>query len=100
MPYPEPLESNHNSTEVEVEIEANDSPNVDTTVSFSATVTKVKAWYNSLAAPAQVVVAVAGAFVALSILTAILRLVSTVFSVLILGAIVYFIYRFIFTSKA
>jgi hypothetical protein len=100
MPYPEPLESNHTSTEVEVEIDANDSPNVDTTVSFSATVTKIKTWYNGLAAPAQVVVAVVGVFVALSVLTAILRLVSAVFSVLILGAIVYFIYRFILKAKA
>jgi len=99
MQSPEPFDSQYSPEEVEVEIEANDSPNVDTTVSFSATVTKVKTWYNGLAAPAQVVVAVVDVFVALSVLTAILRLVSAVFSVLILGAIVYLIYRYILKPR-
>jgi hypothetical protein len=44
-------------------------------------------------------VAVAGVFVALSILTAILRLVSAVLSALILAAIVYLIYRYILKPK-
>jgi hypothetical protein len=99
MPYPEPLESNHTSTEVEVEIEANDSPTVDTKMSFSQTLARIQTWYGNLSTPAQVVVAVVGVFVTLSILTAILRLLSAVLSTLILAAIVYLIYRYILKPK-
>jgi hypothetical protein len=99
MSSPEPFESNYSFEEVEVEIEADDSPPVETKVSFSRSLEKVKTWYSNLSTSAQVVVAVGGVFVTLSVLTAILRLVSAVLSVLILAAIVYFIYRFILKPK-
>jgi len=83
MQSPEPFDTKYTPEEVEVE----------------ATLEKVKTWYGSLSTPAQVVVAVAGVFVALSILTAILRLVSAVLSALILAAIVYLIYRYILKPK-
>jgi hypothetical protein len=99
MQSPEPSDSKYSFEEVEVEIETNDSPNVDSTVSFSGTLEKVKTWYSGLSTPAQVVVAVGAIFVSLSVLTAILRLVSAVLSALILAAIVYLIYRYILKPK-
>jgi len=104
MQSPEPFDTKYTPEEVEVEIveveiETDDFPPVATPVSFAATLEKVKTWYGSLSTPAQVVVAVAGVFVALSILTAILRLVSAVLSALILAAIVYLIYRYILKPK-
>jgi hypothetical protein len=99
MQSPEPFDSKYSSEEVEVEIETNDSPTVDTSVSFSGTLEKVKTWYSGLSTPAQVVVAVGAIFVSLSVLTAILRLVSAVLSALILAAIAYLIYRYILKPK-
>jgi hypothetical protein len=99
MQSPEPSDSKYSFEEVEVEIETNDSPNVDSTVSFSGTLEKVKTWYSGLSTPAQVVVAVGAIFVSLSVLTAILRLVSAVLSALILAAIAYLIYRYILKPK-
>lgn len=99
MQSPEPFDPKYSPEEVEVEIETNDFPPVDTPVSFSDTLEKVKTWYGSLSTPAQVIVAVVAVFVTLSILTAILRLVSAVLSTLILAAIVYLIYRYILKPK-
>lgn len=98
MNFPESPDRDNPYTEVEVEIEPDDSPRLDTSRPFPLFLTKLKAWYETLPVPARVAVAVVGAFLALSTLTAILRLVSAVLSVLILGAIFLLIYRYAIRS--
>ncbi|MEG3435801.1 hypothetical protein V0288_01595 [Pannus brasiliensis CCIBt3594] len=94
MNFPESPDRDNPYTAVEVEIEPNDAPPPDPSERFAPLLTKLKAWYSELPVPARVAVAVVGAFLALSTLTAILRLVSAVLSVLILGAIFLLIYRY------
>lgn len=98
MNFPESPDRDNPYTAVEVEIESNNPPPADPSERFALLLTKLKARYGELPVPARVAVAVVGVFLALSTLTAILRLVSAVLSVLILGAIFLLIYRYVIGS--
>jgi hypothetical protein len=81
-------------TDVQVEIEPEDSPRIDTGVTFGRAIENLRERYFALPVPARVAVAVVGAFITLSAVTAILRLVSAVLSVAIMGVILFLLYRF------
>ncbi len=91
---PESTDRENNYTEVQIEVEPIDSSPTDTGSSFSLALTKLKVWYGSLPVPARVAVALVGIFFTFSALTAILKLVSAVLSVLVTGVIFVLLYRF------
>jgi hypothetical protein len=94
MYSPESNDRHKFDQEIEIEVEPNDSPRLDPEVSFSRAIAKVKNWYTALPVPARVAVAVIGVFVTFSLLTAILRLVTAVVSLVIMGAVLVLLYRF------
>jgi hypothetical protein len=81
------------SCTVKVEIEPNDLPPPGASERFSRLLKKFGAWFGELPLPARVLLGIGGFFLALSTLTAILRLVSLVLSASILGLISIAIYR-------
>jgi hypothetical protein len=95
MKSPESFDPENSDTEVEVELEPNPIPRLTASERFSHAVTQLKAWYTALPVPAKVAVAVVGAILTLSAVTTILRLVSAVLSVLVLGAILFLLYRYV-----
>ncbi len=61
---------------------------------------RLNSWYQGLSSPAKVGVAVVGAIVALSILNSILRLVSSLIVIGILGAVFVGLYKAFFIDKS
>ncbi|EAZ94171.1 hypothetical protein [Crocosphaera chwakensis] len=62
--------------------------------------TRVAAWYQGLETPAKVGVAVVGVIVGLSILNSILKLVTSLIVVGILGIVLYGLYRALIQNKS
>ena len=57
-------------------------------------------WFQRLATPAKVVVAVGGIFLALIILNSVLKLVASLIAIAIMGVILYALYRAFIASNA
>ncbi|WP_272130883.1 hypothetical protein [Spirulina sp. CS-785/01] len=58
-----------------------------------------KDWFNRLPQTGKVLVALVGAFVAISLLTSVLRLITSLITIGIVGVAVYLVYRFFFSSS-
>jgi multidrug efflux pump subunit AcrB len=100
MNSPQSPDRDNTYPEIEIEVEPNDSPRLDPEVSFSRAIAKVKDWYTALPVPARVAVAVIGVFATFSLLTAVLRLVTAVVSLVIMGAVLVLLYRFAIKPNA
>jgi hypothetical protein len=61
---------------------------------------KVQNWYQGLATPAKVGVAIVGVFLSLSLLNGILRLVSSLIAIGILGVVLYGVYKAFLANKS
>ncbi len=61
---------------------------------------RLKQWYNNLGTPAKVGVAIVGVIAALSLLNSILRLVTSLIVMGILGAILFALYKALFENKS
>ncbi len=62
--------------------------------------TSIKTWYAGLSSPVKLAVGVLAFLGLLSLVTAILRLVATLFSIFILAAIGYGVYRFFIAPQS
>ncbi|MBR8831543.1 MAG: hypothetical protein N5P05_003183 [Chroococcopsis gigantea SAG 12.99] len=62
--------------------------------------TAIKTWYGGLSSPVKLAVGVLAFLGLISLVTAILRLVATLFSILILAGIGYGVYRFLIAPQS
>lgn len=60
---------------------------------------QTKTWFQNLSQPAQIAVVVGGAFIGFAALNMVLKIVTSLLTMLVLGAILYVIYRFLLSNS-
>ncbi|MGC1244703.1 MAG: hypothetical protein WA865_00670 [Spirulinaceae cyanobacterium] len=86
--------SNNNSTEVESSVARNNE------FSLEQTFERLQVWFQQLPPIAKVAVAVVAAMVGFSLLNTVLRVVTSLLSLIIMGVVLYLLYKFFLAPRS
>ena len=100
MDYKEKLEQKFQDLEAEINRQTTPVRPFDPSQETPGVFNRLATWYQGLQTPAKVGVAVVGVIAGLSILNGILKLVTSVIVVGILGAVLYGLYRALVKDKS